>query len=133
MVLFRYANGITVKLDNGRGGGGIFLGEKGKIDLSRGKVKSNPPEIAAEITKNAGEDDNHVKNWLECIQSGKRPNADVAIGHHTATMCHLGNIARWTGRKLIWDPVKETFPDDADANRHLRPPGRKPYELPQTI
>jgi hypothetical protein len=133
MVFFRYANGITVKLDNASGGGGIFLGEGGKIDLTRGKLTSNPPEIAAEITKSAGKDDNHVTNWLGCIKTGKRPNADVSIGHYSAAMCHLGNIARWTGRKLQWDPVKEIFPDDADANQYLDRIRRKPYELPETV
>ena len=115
MVFFRYANGVTVKLDKGSEGGGIFIGEHGKIDLSRGRVKSNPPEIGQEITKHAGRNQNHIKNWLDCIQSGDRPVADVEIGHRSATVCHLGNIARWTGRKLRWDPVKETFPDDAAA------------------
>ena len=133
MVFFRYASGITVKLDNGSAGGGIFLGEKGKIDLTRGRLKSNPPEIAEEITKNAAKGDDHVKNWLECIKTGNRPNADVSIGHHSATMCHLGNIARRTGRKLRWDPVKEVFPDDADANQYLDRTRRKPYTLPEVV
>jgi hypothetical protein len=44
-------------------------------------------------------------------------------------MCHLGNIARWTGRKLRWDPVKEVFPDDAEANRFLDRERRKPWVL----
>ena len=134
MVFFRYANGITVKLDNGSpAAAGSSWARKGKIDLTRGKVKSNPPEIAAEITKHAGKDDNHVENWLDASRAGKRPNADVAIGHRSATMCHLGNIARWTGRKLRWDPVKEIFPDDADANQYLDRTRRPPYVLPEVV
>ena len=133
MVFFRYANGVTVKLDKGSPGGGVFLGEKGKIDLTRGAVKSNPPEIAAEITRTAGKDDDHVKNWLECIKTGKRPCADVEIGHRSATLCHLGNIARWVGHKLHWDPMRETFGDDAKANMYLDRTRRKPYELPEQI
>ena len=134
MVFFRYANGIVVKLDNGSPGGGIFFGEKGKIDLTRGTVKTNPPEIGEEITKQAtGTDQNHVQNWVDCIKSRARPAADVAIGHRSITVCHLGNIARWTGRKLRWDPVKEVFPDDAEANQYLDRVRRKPYELPETV
>jgi predicted dehydrogenase len=132
-VFFRYANGITVRLGNGNPGGGIFIGEKGKIDLARGMVKSDPSEIAAEITRSAGKDGDHVANWLECIKSGQRPCADVSIGHRSATLCHLGNIARWTGRRLRWDPVKQVFPDDAAANEHLDRVRRKPYELPETV
>lgn len=134
MVFFRYANGVVVKLDNGSGGGGIFFGENGKLDLTRGAVKTNPVEIGEEITRQAkGADQNHVRNWLDCVKSRAKPVADVEIGHRSITVCHLGNIARWTGRKLRWDPVKEVFPDDADANQYLDRPRRKPYELPGQI
>jgi predicted dehydrogenase len=132
-IVYRYANGVVLKLDKGRGGGGIFIGEKGKVDLSRGDVKSNPPEIAAEIINSAGKDASHVLNWLECIKSRARPNADVGIAHRSATVCHLGNIARWTGRRLHWDPVKETFPDDPQANEYLDRVRRKPYLLPEAV
>ena len=74
-----------------------------------------------------------MKNWLDCIQTGDRPAADVEIGHRSATVCHLGNIARWTGRKLRWDPVKETFTDDAAACAFLDRERRKPYLLPETV
>ncbi|MCU0875035.1 MAG: Gfo/Idh/MocA family oxidoreductase [Pirellulaceae bacterium] len=134
MIYYRYADGVVVKLDNGSGGGGIFFGENGKMDLSRGLVRTNPPEIAEEINKQAkGADQNHVGNWIECMKSRAKPVADVEIGHRSITVCHLGNIARWAGRKLRWDPVKEVFPDDADANQYLDRQRRKPYELPETI
>lgn len=61
--------------------------------------------------------------------SRKRPNADVEIGHRSATVCHLGNIARWVGRKLQWDPVKERFVGDDEADGHLDRARRKGYEL----
>jgi predicted dehydrogenase len=139
-VFYRYANGIVVKLDTGREGGAVFLGENGKIDLSRDNVKSNPSEIAEEIMSEAGKGDGkqgpdkgHVANWIECIRSRAKPVADVEIGHRTATVCHLGNIARWTGRRLRWDPVREMFPDDAEANQLLDRQRRKPYELPEAV
>jgi predicted dehydrogenase len=133
-ILYRYANGVTVKLDNGSGGGGIFFGEKGKMDLSRGKVKTNPAEIGEEITRQAkGQDQSHVQNWIECIKTRAKPVADVEIGHRSISVCHLGNIARWTGRKLRWDPVKEIFPDDPEANQYLDRVRRKPYELPDKV
>ncbi len=82
------------------------------------------------------------EHWraLTCIhacQAGKdiyaqKPIADVEIGHRSATVCHLGNIARWTGHRLHWDPVKERFEEDA-ANQHLDRARRKPYELPASI
>lgn len=72
-------------------------------------------------------------NWLACIKSRQRPNADIEIGHRSATVCHLGNIARWTNRKLRWDPIQEHFLADAEADRYLDRPRRKPYVLPETV
>jgi predicted dehydrogenase len=74
----------------------------------------------------------HMQNWFDCIRSRQKPIADVEIGHRSATVCHLGNIARWTGKRLKWDPVRERF-DDADANTYLDRVRRKPYGLPETI
>ena len=137
MVLFRYANGITVKLDNGNPGGAIFVGEEGKIEIFRGRVTSNPVELAKQPI---GDDDihlyksdNHTENWLECIKSREKPVADVEIGHRSTTLCHLCNIARWVGRKLQWDPEKEIFPGDDEANTYLDRARRKGYELPEEV
>ena len=47
-----------------------------------------------------------------------------------ATLCHLGNIARRLGRRLKWDPEKEIFPGDEEANTYLDFERRKGYELP---
>ncbi|MDD4788238.1 MAG: Gfo/Idh/MocA family oxidoreductase, partial [Pirellulales bacterium] len=119
MIFYRYANRVTVKLDSGNPGGGIFIGDKGKIEIFRGKVTSNPPEVVEEPIRDDEihlyESTNHIGNWLECIKSREKPIADVEIGHRSTTVCHLGNIARWVGRKLQWDPVKEVFPGDEEA------------------
>ncbi len=72
-----------------------------------------------------------MRNWFECMRSKKLPCADIEIAHRATTVCHLGNIARWLGRKLAWDPVKETFPGDAEACRYIDRPRRKPWELPE--
>jgi len=75
--------------------------------------------------------DNHIQNWFDAIKSRGRPIADVEIGHRSAILCHLGNIARWVGRKLRWDPEREIFPDDEEANAYLERPMRTPYGLPE--
>ena len=77
--------------------------------------------------------DNHLRNWFDCIKSLRRPFADVTIGHSSTTLCHLANIARWLGRKAKWDPAKEIFPGDDEANQYVDRPRRKGYELPDTI
>ena len=101
------------------------------MTIDRGKVTSEPPDLAVELLKKVSNTDNHIRNWLDCIRNRQKPNGDVEIGHRSATVCHLGNIARWAGRKLQWDPVKETFVGDDEANRYLDRTRRKGYELPE--
>jgi predicted dehydrogenase len=133
-VTFRYANGVTLKLDNGVLGG-TFLGRNGTLHIESGKIRSEPPEIALDALKQTeGEREvSHLQNWFDCIISRERPAADVAIGHRAANICHLGNIARWVGRKLQWDPDREIFPGDKEANAYLKRPMRKPYHLPGSV
>jgi hypothetical protein len=71
-----------------------------------------------------------MANWLECIKSRKTPNADVEIGFRSISVCHLLNIARELGRKLKWDPEKEVFPGDEEANAKVNRLRRKGWELP---
>lgn len=133
---FRYANGVTVETGaEATMGGAVFYGEKGRVAIARGKCESDPDELAIEALRKrpAGYNDNHQKNWLECIKSRAKPIADVETGHRSATVCHLCNIARWTGRRLRWDPVKEEFIGDADANKYLDRERRKPWTTPETI
>ena len=134
-VKFRYAGGIILELANGPHGGAVFIGEHGKITIDRGKCKVEPEELAHQPAKETDVrlyvSDHHLQNWIDCIKSRKRPVADVEIGHRTATVCHLGNIARWTGRRLHWDPKKELFRGDDAANALLQRPRRKPFQLPE--
>jgi len=134
-VSYRYADGVTVHLDNkGPAGGGVFVGEEGSIMVDRGKYEVKPESISSEPIGADGtrlyESNDHMGNLIASMRSRKMPVADVEIGHRSATMCHLGNIARWTGRKLTWDPDKERFKDDDEANRLLSREGRAPYAIP---
>jgi predicted dehydrogenase len=134
-VFFRYPGDITMELKDGPMGGAIFHGEQGTFRINRGVIESDPEELAIEALRNRpkGVSENHVKNWFDCIKSRARPVADVEIGHRSATVCHLGNIARWAGRKLRWDPEREVFPDDSDANQYLDRARRRPWELPEKV
>jgi predicted dehydrogenase len=69
----------------------------------------------------------HLRNFLDCIRSGRRPNADIDEGHKSTRMCHLGNLALRLGRTLRFDAKTETCTGDADANRLLGRSYRKPY------
>ena len=137
-VTFRYANGIVLKTKDGEpGSGGVFIGDIGKIRIGDNTCNSNPKELlqasSADFKVRLPISNNHIQNWFDSIKSREKPIADVEIGHRSATLCHLGNIARWVGRPLQWDPDKEIFPGDEEANSYLDRPRRKPYELPDTV
>jgi predicted dehydrogenase len=131
-VTWTYASGVKVICKKGNRGGTEFIGDKGSVFVSRGKIETTPKELV-KLKYDAAfplyVSDNHHKNWLECIKSRKAPICDVEIGHRSATVCHLGNIALRTGKKLKWDPARETF-DDAEANKMLSRPYRAPWKLP---
>jgi hypothetical protein len=71
----------------------------------------------------------HKQNFLDCIKSRKDPIAPAEVGHRSAAICHLGNIAMLTGRKLKWDPKREQFINDTTANQMLFRPMRSPWHL----
>lgn len=135
-VTHTYANGVTLVVGQGHKdipGGVTFVGSEGRLFVDRKKVTSDPPALAdeplsasdvrLEVSKN------HHQNFLDCIKSRKRPIADVEIGHRSATVCHLGNIAVRLGRKLQWDPAAERIAGDETANAMLSRPYRKPWSV----
>ena len=64
---------------------------------------------------------------FDCVRSRKTPICEAEIGHRSASLCHLGVIAVRLGRKLTWDPVKEAFVRDKEADGYLRREMRKPW------
>jgi predicted dehydrogenase len=70
----------------------------------------------------------HIRNFLDCIKSRKRPAADVEDGHRVATTCHLTNISLQTGRKIRWDVEKEQIIGDREAARLLERRYRAPWD-----
>jgi hypothetical protein len=84
--------------------GCIFEGEKGLRYVNRGVIRVWPEEVFETPLANTDvrliKSTEHHQNWLECIKTRKLPICDVAIGHRSATVCHLGNIAIRTGRKI---------------------------------
>jgi hypothetical protein len=83
---------------------------------------------ALENTRPSG--GSHEGNFLECVKSRKRPNADVELGRLSTTICHLGNIATRLNRDVRFDPRSETFVDDHEADAYLMKQYRAGYELP---
>jgi myo-inositol 2-dehydrogenase / D-chiro-inositol 1-dehydrogenase len=137
-IKYVYANGVTMtcrqKPDaKGNQQGTEFVGEKGSLFVYRGGIVTNPKELMKGITmpKITGSQANfsHVNDFFACVKSRKTPCADVAIGHRSATVCHLGNIAVRTKKKIVWDPTAETIVGDADAAKWLTKEYRKPWTL----
>jgi len=142
-VAAKYANGVEVRfeLDPGPAGGAIFRCEKGNLEINRNLLRANPQELIADAPAldPLEADDHpglrwnarpHIHNFFDCMASRELPVADVEIGHRTVTFCHLVGICRRLNRRLRWDPVKELFVGDDEANKLVDLPRRKGYELP---
>jgi len=144
IIHMRYPGGIPLELSEKAdpNGGALFIGEKGQIRIDRSRFEVSEPGWKTLPLENlpiqlytAG---NHYRNFVDCIKDRKRCVCDVETGHRSATVCHLGNIARWVsqqtqtvGTRLAWDSVKEEFKDNELANSMLDRPRRKGYELPR--
>jgi predicted dehydrogenase len=141
-----YANGTELRLhldgDWGPGLGAIFVGEKGKLEINRNKLGANPKELLDDpsnpgpITK--PETQYHIEDWVRCIKTRERCQADIEYGLRSTTLGFLVNIVRHVGRvgqRLHWDPEAERFTDCDEANRSpfISRPRRQGFELPVTI
>jgi predicted dehydrogenase len=121
---FTYANGV--EMFHGGPGGCTFEGTKGTIRVDRSVFESTPAELVnTPIGDGSAWPTDHLRNWLDCIRTRAEPVCSVETGHRTATVCHLANIGYKLRRKLTWDPAKEEFPGDAEANALTT---RKPRE-----
>lgn len=138
-VTLRYADGTSVRLEqeirkDHQQLGAIFVGSNGTLQILRGDfLCAEHPEWKKQapdrIEEGPGENRAHIRNFLQCMRSRVRPNADIEIAHRSTTVCHLVNIARELGRPVEWDPRYEVFPGDQPANARLARERRKGYEL----
>jgi predicted dehydrogenase len=114
-------------------------GSKGTLTLLRGGFQVSPEMLGSGKEKTAamealqakGNDLNiaHARNFLDCVKSRQRPNADVEEGHRSAVTCHLGNISTRLGRSIRRDAAKEQAVGDAEANQMLSRPYRGPWKI----
>jgi predicted dehydrogenase len=141
-VTYTYAKGVNPVCDGaqvictGAGENGVkFIGADGAwIFVSRGRIGASDPKLLAEpLSVDAigyEVSPNHMRNFFAAIAGRKRPICDVAIGHRSATVCHLGNISlRLGGKALEWDPQAERFRGDPLADQMLRREPRAPWRL----
>jgi predicted dehydrogenase len=130
-VVYEYANGVKMIGGQAYPGGVTFEGEKGTLFVDRSKIRANPAEILkVKPTVQLYASKDHHLNWLDCVKTRKTPITDVAIGHRSATVCHLGNIAIRVGRPIRWNPESQTIVEDSEAEAMLDRPYRAPWKLP---
>jgi predicted dehydrogenase len=126
---FVYANGVEVI--HGGPTDCSFEGPDGTVFVSRQRLWSTPEAIVKEPLKDGGwradPSTNHRRNWVECIKAKKEPICPAEVGHRSASVCLLGNIGYWLRRPLTWDPSRERFANDDEANALLDPPMRAPW------
>ena len=108
-----------------------FEGSEGWIFVTRGKIEASKPELLSEpLTKKKVSlyvSDQHMKNFFDCVRSRQQPICEAEIGHRSVSICHLGVIAIRLGRKLRWNPKREMFVDDKEANLFVAREQRKGY------
>lgn len=143
-----YANGVRMIVSNDLPNGIKFEGTEGWIFVSRGsdsvtasdpvaKLKDNKALSASDpkiITSVIGPNEIHLYvskdhhgNWLECIKSRQPTIAPAEVAHRSCSTCLIHHITMKLKRKVYWDPMKEKFKNDDEANAMLSRPQRWPY------
>ena len=148
-VKMLYAGDVELLFECEGRAGVMFEGDGGRLFVNRGTVSGKPGEeladnpLPAEKYKLYAHDNlsrpprsgkldaiiNHMGNFFDCVKSRQTPISDVVSQHRSVSACHLGNISVRLRRKLRWDPAKEQFVGDDEANRWLKRPQRKPYQV----
>ena len=136
-IVFTYGDGAQAILlsttDKSRWGM-KFFGDKGTVYVESENVVTEPENLKSskiaegEIRLYDAKNDHHG-NFLDCVRSRKEPSAPVRIAHRSASTCQLGAIACALDRELTWNPAKEQFVGDDEANQRLARPMREPWTV----
>lgn len=123
-LTYRYENGITMTHEKWEWNNAIlFTGTEGELRIQRKKIETTPASLATKVIgeteKHVYKSENHYKDFLDAMRNRSKPICDVEIGHRTASVCNIGNIAYQLKRPLQWNPKKESFKKDDEANALL--------------
>jgi predicted dehydrogenase len=80
----------------------VFHGSNGRLSIFRHGYTYIPADGKAEITAGGSPEEAHMANWLACMLTRNKPNADVVAGHYSALSCHLMNLAYRQGGRAFW-------------------------------
>jgi len=136
-LAYRYANGVVVYggpcpgQPVGGSGGACFVGSEGRIAVDREHLVAEPAKI---LDEPRGPDDvplyrstSHSRNFLDCVRTRERTICDAETAHRAASVMLLGGIAMRLGRTLRWDPAREVFEGDDEADRLRNYALREPW------
>ncbi len=113
--------------------GAAVFGDKGYIVMGNGGWKAYAGKEVVAQDQGGYEGPAHVQNFLSCVKSRQKPNADLeTVGHPSSLLCHTGNVAWRAGHQVEFDIQTEQFVNDPAANAlRTRPEYRKPWTLPE--
>jgi len=119
-----------------------FYGTQGTLHLGwqdgwtfypSGRVNVEPAErMASQL--DSPDDQNIAGLWIdfiESIETGRKPVCDIEHGHRSTTMALLGMLSQKLGRGVVWDGVNQTIPNDPEAQKLLAREYRAPWVYPE--
>jgi hypothetical protein len=116
-LAFKYANGIQITHNR--------PGIKGKLNVEGTPGETLPAKPIPKYSAKGG----ITADFLNCVKTRGKPFRDIELAVNTMVLCHLAMISYTLGRSLKWDPAKQLFPDDQEANRFLDCARRAPWQL----
>jgi predicted dehydrogenase len=134
-LVFEYANGVSMIHTNTKEKPSCtFIGTEGEVYVARGELKTTPNEslkskLIGEQEKHVYKSTNHYQDFLDAIKKRSKPICDVEIGHRTASVCNIGNIAYELKSSLTWDPEREKFIGNKQANKLLDRPMKREWKV----
>lgn len=139
VLQYRYANGVVVHAEHfpgdstGSTGGGRFIGTEGWIAVDREHLTASSSDVLRQPLNPRGPrvyySDSHSGNFLDCVRTRKQTICDEETAHRAISAVLLGGIALQLQRPVKWDPQREEFSGDAEANRLLATTFRTPWEV----
>jgi predicted dehydrogenase len=123
-LAFRYANGITmyhVDIYKHGGGNGVKIVGTESKPRKQGDKKIELPNYQGQ--------GGIFGDFIACVKNRTKPVRDVEVSHRTSSVCQLANIAYELGRPLKWDPEKEEFKGDEEANGLRSRAFRSPWTI----
>ena len=137
-LIYQYQNGVSMQISSG----GTYIGFEGtegwlRCEGWRGELEASTPSLLdAELKEGDIKLYTAVsehRNFIDCVKSRKETFVPVEVGHRTASALHMGNIALQLARKVNWDPVKEEFVNDDEANALRSRISRDPWKLEDIV